>query len=57
MTTNITLSAYDIVTLLMEMPIKREDLHISSNSSFLSIIATLEHEMNKRSSNAKSGIW
>lgn len=47
MTTNLQLTAQDIVRLLLEMPIEKGDLRICSNSSFLSIIALLELTMNE----------
>lgn len=45
----IELTTQDIVTLLLEMTIYRDDLNISSNSSFLTIFAALEYEIDRRS--------
>lgn len=47
--TTLHLTAQEIVSLLMEMPIEKGNLRICSNSSFLSILALLEQKMTKDS--------
>jgi len=46
----IELTALEIVALLLEMTIQRDDCKITSDSSFLMIMSTLEHEIDIRSS-------
>lgn len=50
---NIKLSAQEIVSLLMEVPIQKEDLKICPNYSFLSVMALLNDKMAKESSDAR----
>lgn len=49
----IELTSYDILQLLLEMPIKRENFQISSNASFLSIMSLFQHEMDKRAHDSR----
>lgn len=50
---NIKLSAQDIIALLFEKPVKKEDLKICPNFSFLSVMALLNDKMAKDQSNAR----
>lgn len=47
---NLLLSAEEVVSLLMEMPIEREELRICPDFSFLAIMALLEQKMTKKES-------
>lgn len=49
----ITLTAEDILSLIMEKSVKRKNLCISSNSSFLAILGLLDDEMIKRLAHVK----
>ena len=49
----ITLTSEDIVRLLMEKTVQRDDLQIASNSSLLAILAILSEKMSKESTNER----
>lgn len=53
----ITLSAEEILDLLLEKTIKKENYKISSDSSFLLIMALLDMKMTQESTYAKLQQW